>query len=150
MTTAVSSQLSPQGLGYISYNRANDGADQWGTEATIHKIEEIGRRWAALHPSVPFAVGDISRRGGGVLPPHKSHQRGVDVDIRPLRRDGQNQPVDYMRPEYSRELTRELVRVIREVEPGAVIFFNDGELIRERLTQHLSGHHNHLHVRFAG
>jgi penicillin-insensitive murein DD-endopeptidase len=147
MNTAVSSQLSPAGEGFTTYNRANNGADQYGTEKTIQRIVEIGRRWAVFC-AVPFAVGDISRKGGGVLPPHKSHQRGVDLDLRPLRTDGQNLPITYLDAGYSRDRTRELVKLIREVEPRAIIYFNDSVLIREKLTQHLTGHHNHLHVRF--
>ena len=150
MSTSVSVQLSPSGPGYTTYNRANEGADQWGTASTIEKILEVGRRWEELHPGRPFAVGDISRKGGGVLPPHKSHQKGVDVDLRPLRRDGQNLPVDYQHAAYSQELTAQLVDVILAVDPAAKIFFNDPLLMRRKKTAYLSGHHNHLHVRFAG
>lgn len=143
-------QLPSAGVGFTTYNRENEGADQYGTAATIDKIVALGRAWSVLSPEVPFAVGDISRKGGGVMPPHKSHQQGVDVDLRPLRRDGQNLPTDFMSQTYSRERTRQLIETIRQVEPTATIFFNDPELIRAGLTKYLTGHHNHVHVRFAG
>jgi len=145
----VSVQLPPAGEGFTTYNRELNGADQYGTKSTIERIVEIGRRWRASS-AIPFAVGDISRKGGGVMPPHKSHQLGVDFDLRPLRTDGKNLPCEFSAREYSRDLTRRLIGVIREVNPQAKVFFNDPVLIKEGRCAFLSGHHNHLHIRFVG
>ena len=49
---------------------------------------------------------------------------------------------------YSHELTKELVQLIREKVPGVKIFFNDKLLINQGMPNPLAGHDDHLHVRF--
>jgi LysM repeat protein len=56
----------------------------FGTHATIKAIKSAVSRYAQLKgvrggPQVH--VGDISARGGGHLKGHKSHQKGIDVDV---------------------------------------------------------------------
>ncbi len=54
----------------------------YGTERTIRLIEHSLSRYRARASGGPKVhVGDISRRGGGPLKGHLSHQRGVDVDV---------------------------------------------------------------------
>ena len=35
----------------------------------------------------PIAIGDVSFEHGGAMPGHETHARGLDVDIRIMRRD---------------------------------------------------------------
>ena len=69
-------------------------------------------------------------------PRHASHQKGIDVDIRLVRSDRQELPVSYrvkvrgawrLNPAYSRDLTQELVKLIRAncILQVDRIFFND-------------------------
>jgi len=44
----------------------------------IECIQRVKRRWPRVNDVV---IGDLSRQGGGPLPPHVSHQNGLDVDI---------------------------------------------------------------------
>jgi murein endopeptidase len=45
-------------------------------------LQYLGRRLIEAYPhSAPFFVGDISKKGGGRVPPHGSHRSGRDVDI---------------------------------------------------------------------
>lgn len=147
-STSVETVLPERGIGYVTFNREPGGRDQVGRASTIRSVERLGEAWAQKHPTVPIAIGDISRRGGGPFPPHKSHKDGCDVDIRPLTNNGVNEPTNISATNFSHALTRELILIIREKFDPEVIFFNDPLTIKEGLTKHAEGHHNHVHVRF--
>lgn len=74
-------QLTPApGLVVRNRNRA------WGTPKTIASLQRAARRWVELRPSfalseIDLRVADISKKGGGPLPPHKSHHEGRDADV---------------------------------------------------------------------
>ena len=56
----------------------------WGTPELIRGIKTCGRVYRQYFPmgkGAAFAVGDLSSRFGGALPPHVSHQSGRDADI---------------------------------------------------------------------
>jgi len=54
----------------------------YGTDRTIKAIKAAISRYKQRKPKGPRVhVGDISAKGGGPLKPHRSHQKGVDVDI---------------------------------------------------------------------
>lgn len=144
---SVDTVLPDKGEGFTTYNREAAGADQYGTAMTIAQIKGVGREWAKVS-AVPFAVGDISRRGGGRFPGHGSHREGRDVDIRPLRTDGLNERVTWREWHYSRERTRDLINCIRRHGNVQLIYFNDPVLVREGICTTWPGHDNHLHVSF--
>ena len=54
----------------------------WGKPLLVHSLETA---IAAVDASYPLGtrviIGDLSKNGGGCLPPHKSHRGGMDVDI---------------------------------------------------------------------
>jgi len=54
---------------------------QYVDPAAAASLVEIGEAVASECNPVPMTL-DISREGGGLYPPHKSHQKGVDVDVR--------------------------------------------------------------------
>ncbi|HEX8116325.1 MAG TPA: hypothetical protein VF521_03570 [Pyrinomonadaceae bacterium] len=145
---AVNTALPAQGTGFVTYNREPGGADQYGTVVCISKIVSFGDEWERRHPGRPFAVGDISRKFGGSFPPHAGHLNGTEFDLRPLRKDGRNEPCTWEDGSYDRELTRDFCRRITAFSRVSVIYFNDPVLIAERLTKRCAGHDNHLHVRF--
>lgn len=147
--TSVQTVLPERGIGYVTYNREPGGRDQVGRASTIRTIERLGEAWASRHPTTPIAVGDISRRGGGPFPPHKTHTDGCDVDFRPLTNNGLNEPTNIDATNYSHARTRELILLIREKFEPKVILFNDLLTIKEGLTKYAGGHRNHLHVRFG-
>lgn len=148
-STAVDTVLPASGVGFATHNRETGGADQFGRASTVKALMDLGHAWAEIHPTTPISVGDMSRRGGGPFPPHASHKDGRDADLRPLTKNGVNQPTNISDANYSRERTTELVRLIRQMFSGVIIFFNDSELMAAGLTAHAEGHDNHLHVRFA-
>ncbi len=67
------------GAGYIVRNQRV----AWGTYLTVTQLVDI---FAAHFDKYPKAqslrVDDLSRQGGGRLPPHASHRTGRDVDVR--------------------------------------------------------------------
>jgi hypothetical protein len=143
---AINVQLSVSGQGYYSYSA--NRTKQFGLAETIQAIEAIARSWFNNHRSGPLiGVGNISFRGGGSMPPHSSHQRGLDVDFRLLRRDGARVGVRYQDPAYSRSRTQQLVNTIRvnSVLQVELILFNDPSVTG---VQPWQGHDDHLHVRF--
>jgi murein endopeptidase len=78
-----------KGVGWvISAEREN----VYGTPDTIAYIKYCAsayRSYFAKGKAPPIAIGDISKKGGGPLPPHKSHQSGRDVDIGFIVKGGQ-------------------------------------------------------------
>jgi peptidoglycan hydrolase-like protein with peptidoglycan-binding domain len=132
--------------------QVGNGLADWGTAAAIGQIEATAVRVRRLgHGRV--AIGDIGFEHGGDIPGHMSHERGLDVDVRPMRKaeDQCRWGVNYHWSTYDRAATRDLVKAIRATAPGHVklIYFNDPVLIREGLTKWYSGHDDHLHIRYC-
>jgi murein endopeptidase len=68
----------PAGLEY----EIKTPAHAWGTPHTVAKLREGIITYArGTTDEPPVHVGDLSRKGGGVFPPHLSHREGRDVDI---------------------------------------------------------------------
>ena len=53
----------------------------WGTAKTVRLIQKAILAYRSKHGGPKVHVGDISKRGGGKFPPHRSHQTGHDVDV---------------------------------------------------------------------
>lgn len=142
---SVKTLLPASGTGFVTNNRGNDEF-QFGQASTIEAAKRVGEAWAADHAQ-PFSIGQISKNGGGPMPPHKSHRLGIDVDVRPVRTDGQNSPVEITDSHYDRAKTTELITLWWENAPVQMILFNDNTVINAGLSRFFAGHHNHFHVR---
>lgn len=134
-------QLPGEGIGYYIYTSMSK---VYGSPATIQCVKSLAANVTAAM-SLRVAVGDISFQNGGKMSPHASHRRGVDVDVRPLREDGGEQPVTITDPAYSRARTKQLVEIAREDPNLKSILFNDKAIAG---VSYYDGHHNHLHLRF--
>ena len=139
------------GSAVCDYQVGNGLAD-WGTAAAIGQLEAAASNVVQLgHGRV--AVGDIGHEHGGNIAGHQSHERGLDVDVRPMRiaKDQCRSRVNYRSTAYDRAATRDLIKAIRATAKGHVklIFFNDPVLIREGLTTWYTGHDDHLHIRYC-
>jgi peptidoglycan hydrolase-like protein with peptidoglycan-binding domain len=139
-------------VGKVCMYRVNTVPAHWGTAAAIGQIE------AAAVPVVAaglgaIAIGDISLEHGGDIAGHRFHERGLEVDVRPMRRDRKQcwRGSSYRLASYDRRATRNLIRAIRAAAPGHIklIYFNDPVLIREGLTRWYTGHDDHLHIRYC-
>jgi hypothetical protein len=133
----------------------------------------------SLHPySVKGVIADISRSGGGYFPPHKSHRRGVDIDVGYFKVG--NEALRYLEvvtPEtIDIHKTWDLIRLFVNTGRVTAIFMDhklqgvlhahltrlgyDKELLDvlvqyprpigegSGIIRHSPGHHHHLHVRF--
>lgn len=151
-TTACTTQfpnvivpLPSTGPGFYNYRPSSS---RFGTPQTIAAWMTIGLSWLFAHPSGPrIGIGDISLRCGGPIRGHKSHQKGIDADVRLMRNDGKAEPTVYTSSNYSRALTQELVNLIHSNGVARVqfILFNDPQVTG---VKKWPNHHNHLHVRF--
>lgn len=146
----------------------------WGTAETVGYLELAVSKVHAEHPGTPpLHVGHLSRKEGGYLSPHKSHQSGRDVDLGFYYRDGRTwyrrgtaQTLDIARTwslvralitetdvemiivDYSiQHLLRAHAETIGEDREWLRQIFR-GDAQRPRIIRHLRGHATHLHVRF--
>ena len=129
-----------------------NGAANWATGSSIGALEATAAAVAAKGYG-RIAVGDASLEHGGNIPGHQTHEVGLDIDIRLLRKDHQQcrYGMTYRLSTYDRNANRALIRAIRAAAPGHVklIYFNDPVLIAQGLTTHFPGHDDHLHIRYC-
>ncbi|MGF1467365.1 MAG: penicillin-insensitive murein endopeptidase, partial [Sandaracinaceae bacterium] len=59
----------------------NGRSAHYGTAELVGLIERAAAKVAVAHPGAVTLVGDLSRRSGGPLHPHRSHRNGRDADI---------------------------------------------------------------------
>lgn len=71
--------IMPEGEGYfLRTYRPNS----WGTTLTVQSLVAALGHYAKTYPGGPLVnVGDLSKRRGGRIRPHASHQSGRDVDL---------------------------------------------------------------------
>lgn len=138
-------ELPKSAPGIVCNNRTKDS--HYGKKIVIEKVLEIGEIWAATK-TTPISVGHISRRNGEVFPPHKSHRKGYQVDVRLMRKDGKNLPVTIHDKQYDPDATRDMIQMIRAHAKVKSILCNDPRLIMLGLTQWYAGHNDHAHVNF--
>jgi len=129
-----------------------NGPANWGTAQAVASITAAAAKVVTLGYG-RVSVGDIGFEHGGDIPLHETHERGLDVDVRPLRRanDQCRWGTNWRWSSYDRAATRAFIRQIRAAAPGhiKVIYFNDPVLIREGLTRWYPGHDDHIHVRYC-
>lgn len=137
--------------GLCDYTLENANAN-WATAEAIASLEATGKAVQALGYG-RIAVGDASFEHGGDIPGHETHERGLDIDIRPLRKanDQCTWGTNWHLSSYDRAATRILIDRIRAAAPGHVklIYFNDPVLIGEGRTTWFEGHDDHLHIRYC-
>jgi hypothetical protein len=136
--------LVPYREGVGLYVKSPGSASLFGTPKTLASIERVARR-VAEQLGCSLGITDMSLEGGDPHPGHKSHRRGIDVDIRPLRTDRKSLGVTITDPAYSHELTKTMVGYLREDPNLHSILFNDAKIPGVTSSP---GHHDHLHVRF--
>jgi hypothetical protein len=141
----ILAQLAPQGTGYVLFNR--DGSAAYGRPELISLLQKVAAAWAASHPGQEIVIADMSLKGGGPFPSHGGdHQDGREVDIWPVTNNGDAEPTNIYAPNYSRELTVELINLIKQTAPTAVVYFDDPPLVSSGLVRATLDHNNHMHV----
>lgn len=138
-------QLPREGPGYDCYE---PGENRYGLPEVIQTIKYVCAEWSKLYPNGPrVGIGDISYQGGGYMPPHQSHQRGIDVDVALVASTNEEIGLTYYDAKYSRKRTQQLIDLFRNnpILGIRVIFFNDPEV---KGVEYCGGHDNHFHVSF--
>jgi penicillin-insensitive murein endopeptidase len=144
----------------------------WGTESTVASIVRAARIVRCRFPGSPrLRVGSLSRKRGGPLFPHRSHQSGRDADIGYFYTDGtvwyqraKEDNLDVPRTwaliealyeggnvEYlfiDRRVQALLRPYAEEVSPELIVPLFDGTPMKQPLIRHARGHDTHIHVRF--
>jgi Penicillin-insensitive murein endopeptidase len=147
-------QLPVEGTDWVTWNPSKDSSPNlpsrlYGNERTIRAVLAVVRSYREAHPRAPrVVVGDISRRGGGWLDEHVSHQNGLDVDVYYPRRDGQLRA-----PTASSQVDRRLAQDLldRFLAAGAQVVFvgySSGLRGPSGIVVPYPNHENHMHVRF--
>lgn len=137
---------APEGAGYYVYGTPGNGASQYVHPRLMTIIFAVEREWQLLDQR-RFGIGNISLADGIKHKDHASHMKGLEVDIRPLRKDGLHQPVRYFDSQYDRAATERLISIFRANAPGQMkIYFNDNKIPG---VEHRDKHDNHFHFEIA-
>jgi murein endopeptidase len=141
---------SPMDSGYYTYGKLDGkpdkGAYQYAHPLMMTAILRVGLEWQAIDKR-RFGVGNISLPGGRKNKDHKSHMDGLQVDIRPLRKDGLEEPVTWMDAQYDQAGTAKLIELFRTFAPVDRVFFNAHGI---PFVMPLKGHDDHFHVELRG
>ncbi|MCH7575090.1 MAG: penicillin-insensitive murein endopeptidase [Candidatus Marinimicrobia bacterium] len=145
------------GEGYYHYygpDTVVEYFDDWGTLTLINMLEGGGRS-SKDGGLARIGFGDLSLKAGGDWQPHDSHQNGLDVDIRYLRKDGAEDRLDIGTnyDEYDVTGTVKMINLLIETQiPIALVYVHPNVGISAR-TEPLPqiiyrvDHYNHFHVR---
>ncbi len=129
----------------------DDGA-AWGTATSVGALRRAAIRFYRSGNG-GIGTGHLSYMHGGPIAPHVSHQEGMDADVRPIRDDDAqcSLGVRWTDDKYDRKATRTFIEELYRASRNKilVIWFNDPRLVREGLTESLSGHDDHLHIRWC-
>jgi hypothetical protein len=141
---------APMDSGYYVYGnlygKPAKGAYQYAHPIMMTAILTIALEWQAIDKR-RFGVGDISLPSGIPTPDHGGHKSGLNVDIRPLRKDGREEPVRWGDPQYDQEATQALINLFHIFAPVQGIIFNDPGI---PFLQRASKHDDHFHVNLRG
>lgn len=134
----------PEGTAYYVYGTPSQGAGQYAHPAMLSMLFCVENQWAMMD-SRKFGIGNISLAGGGAYAKHQSHKNGLQVDVRPLRKDGKRSQVYWQwHDQYDRDATARLIALFRSYPGAGRIYFNDPEL--GHLVVPLVHHDHHFHV----
>ena len=133
---------APEDAGYYVYGTPAEGVSQYAHPALISALLWVEREWQAIETR-KFGIGNISLANGVDHPDHDSHESGLEVDIRPLRKDGQPVGVRWYQAAYDHAATAKLIALFRLYTPVRLIYFNDPQMPGVRPYPN---HDNHLHL----
>ncbi len=133
---------NPEESGYYIYGTPMGGQGQYAHPSMLNFLFWLELRWSA-NEKRKFGVGNISLAEGATFNPHRSHRNGLQVDIRPIRKDGAHTSVSYKSKDYDLAATKRLVALF--ISSGMVnkVMFNDPHV---HGAKPLSGHDDHIHI----
>ena len=123
----------------------------WATDDLVRVVVDVLREYRVAHPNAPrVLVGDLSRKAGGPLDQHVSHENGLDVDIYYPRLDHRLRPARTVQ-QIDRRLAQHLVDAFVARGAELVLVGPDTGLKgpRQKVMPY-TGHNDHLHARLPG
>ena len=147
---------APEQAGYYVYGNVagalrSGHLAQYAHPNMLSVIFWVERAWQAVDDR-KFGIGNISL-ANGVKYEHATHMKGIEMDIRPVRKDrmtGQAARCSYRdKAIYDQRATIKLVRLFLQHPLVKVIYFNDNELRAIVGSSRLvpwPKHDDHLHV----
>ncbi len=159
--TRVETELPLEGPYHMVYRPHSHGEGtanpfRYGTARTVAMIQMVAELYYR-QTGMKLRVGDLSKYGGGDIPGHSSHERGINIDLDLAFSDGRttahpqrgSDEATYRSPNYDRESTRIILRLFRSLNPNADILFNDPH-INVRGVRAFGAHDNHIHIQGLG
>ena len=144
------SPQAPMDSGYYVYGNLHKkpakGAYQYAHPTMMTSILTVALEWQAMDTR-RFGVGDISLAGGIPTPDHGGHKSGLNVDIRPLRKDGREEPVTWRDPQYDQVATHALINLFYIFAPVVTVIFNDPGI---PFLSRAKRHDDHFHLNLRG
>lgn len=146
---------APEDAGYYVYGNVDNVPGtghlaQYAHSALLTVIFHIEREWQAICDR-KFGIGNISIAGGLAYDGHATHQLGIEMDCRPVRKDkltGPTARVSYRDAVYDQAATIKLLRLFAQHPETKKIYFNDAEVqkaVGARVTS-CAGHNDHFHI----
>jgi murein endopeptidase len=137
---------APEGAGYYVYGTPPNGEGQYAHPAMMTLLMYVEREWMLIDKR-RFGIGNISLANGVEYEKHQTHKIGLDVDVRPLRKDGRHEPVYwYQAEEYDQAATGVLIALFHCFPGVRKILFNDAHA--SPWVRPYQGHDHHFHVEF--
>lgn len=141
---------APMDSGYYTYGmmdkKPDRGGYQYAHPAMMSAILRVALEWQAIDKR-RFGVGNISRADGRDDDEHNSHINGLQVDVRPVRKDGLELPVTWRDRQYDGDATAKLIELFRTFAPVKLVLFNDTNIPFVRIAKK---HDDHFHVALIG
>lgn len=132
----------PEDAGYYAYGTPSNGQGQFAHPKLISFILSVANDWSETDRRL-IGIGNISLAGGVKFNPHHGHMSGLEVDVRPLRKDGKNEAISITDAQYDHEGTKKLIALFLDSGKVQRVRFNDSAIPKVIFTP---GHANHFHV----
>ena len=145
--------LPVAGPGWVTWDPVldrtpNRASRLYGSDDLVRLLLAVVDEYRAAHPDAPrVVIGDLSRRQGGEIDEHVSHENGLDVDVYYPRRDGKLRPPAAI-SQIDRRLAQDLLD--RFVAAGAqIVFVGPATGLRgpRGVVVPYPNHDDHMHVR---
>jgi hypothetical protein len=148
-------RLPQEGPDWVTWDPVRDRVPNragrlYGTDELVRMTLDVIAAYRLAHPNAPrVVVGDLSRRGGGEIDEHASHENGLDLDVYYPRKDGRERPPTSV-SQVDVPLAQDLLD--RFVAAGASVVFVGYSLPlhgQPGVVVPYANHDNHLHVRIV-
>jgi hypothetical protein len=124
----------------------HDFGTHWLADVIKKIAQDYQNSYRNTHPlAAPFAINDVSLPHGGDTPDHHGHETGMMCDIYLPQKNGNFGGIVWSSSNYDRDAARAILKSITNQKLVRAVFFNDQQLIKERLCVSLNGHDNHIH-----